>query len=260
MQFDDPAKVVADYHASHSQAGTFTEQQVDYTKTLVDDTLAQRGEQAAKGADPFARAVANFKTEVATVGNIHQEQPKFDVEAAKAQADAAPSPDFDSGSLETELGLTPGAMEKLQIRDAETALDATRGIASATANAATDEDVANLMDGMAGNEQAAPVLDALWTRTLAEIDKWQSPKFGVTGNRNSEQAVAAHQLVQHALRQSLGLAKSNLKNCAIETLLKRARLVHDSDYRPAKPNVSRPQQKENTGFRSIHHALLNNPF
>jgi hypothetical protein len=241
-QFVDPAEIAKTYREQHPEVDALDEESVEYYTKLAQPTLADRASDAAQG-DVFSRAAKNFKDEVAAnnVTNIHGTRDvKLDTEAAKKQVAAAPT-DFDSTALETDVGLTPGAIDKLGITDHATAVEAIRGIAHATAQSVSDETVDQLIDSWAGE----PALEALSQRIRATIDNFQSPKYGNSADLNSVAAVERAKLVHHALKQNIGLARNNLKGAPIETLLKRARFALDPDHQPyrSKPSESQSPQK-----------------
>lgn len=109
-------------------------------------------------------------------------------------------------------------------------------------------------------------------RGYAEIDSWESPRYGTTKSRNFKQAQAVQE-VQSLLRTHiLGFQVEGKLPPDIEKTLRQVRAHHDDEYRPssAKKNSdaalgspgigSRSAKKGDDGPKNIHEALQQNSF
>lgn len=266
---DLPAHVTAEVNARNPGGTNLTAEQTAYLTKLAAPAVQHRAAKAAR-PDGFSRAVENFKAEVEAqnLTNIHQVNAKeirLDVAAAEQQLQESPPTEFDDTAFESELGLASGAIQKLGINDSETALEASRGIAHATAQLATSDDVDEQLREWTDNEDMQPALEQLHRRVIESIDSFKSERYGTSASRTADQQAECHKLWDHAMRQSMGAQKSKLKTADIGVYLKRARLVLDPDYNPvthrqSSRSSSRAAQSEPVGYANIHTAYQQNPF
>lgn len=72
-------------------------------------------------------------------------------------------------------------------------------------------------------------------RLIAEVDKWASPKYGVSGSRNYNQTKAVKELRDDLIPNYLGGAQaSGLGIPTIEIVARRVRVHSDDTFKPAK--------------------------
>lgn len=103
-------------------------------------------------------------------------------------------------------------------------------------------------------------------RIMAEIDSWESPRYGTSQSRGYKQTQSLQELGQLIRTQAAGYLAQGQTPPRIETLLRQVRAFHDPDYTPGKkaapaeakplgtPGASGARATEEEP-RSIHHAF-----
>lgn len=106
-------------------------------------------------------------------------------------------------------------------------------------------------------------------RLAAEVDSWESAKFGVTGSRNYNQTKAFKQLRDELIPNYLGGAQATgLSIPTIEVVARNVRVHTDDTYKPGQNKADTSQAMGTPGTRkeandkaapkNIHEALLRN--
>lgn len=105
-------------------------------------------------------------------------------------------------------------------------------------------------------------------RISAEIDSWDSPKYGKSQSRNFNQTKADKEIRELMVTHITGLHAHGQPAPEVEKLLRQVRAFHDSDYSPAAPkqkqaplgtpNAAAKQAQAGNAPRNIHEALMGN--
>lgn len=108
-------------------------------------------------------------------------------------------------------------------------------------------------------------------RIKAEIDSWQSPRYGVGKTRNFNQTKATKNLSKLLRTHIRGHEAGGEPLPLIEVLLRQVRVFDDDTFKPTTtkaadkgavgtPGTSRETKEDKDAPRSIHHAFQQNPF
>lgn len=116
--------------------------------------------------------------------------------------------------------------------------------------------------------QDAEMLRQIDSRIVAEIDSWNSPKYGSKDKRGYKELKAVRELRELAQTQYAGYVSQGKNSPPIETLMRQVRAFHDSDYTPSKKQATAAEKKplgtpgtRSAGVddgqpRTIHHAVF----
>lgn len=114
-------------------------------------------------------------------------------------------------------------------------------------------------------------IEGINRRVLSKIDSWASPKYGTSKARNYKQLQSVNELRKLAVghTQSLVAMGEPVTDDMVETILERARLFHDDDFKPAVKKSDgaaplgtpggRKSEKASKAPANIHEALMRSP-
>jgi hypothetical protein len=211
---------------------------------------------------------------------------------------------FDSSTFEVEYGLPEGTLKG--VTDEESALQAVRDYTDKLLTAGLTVPQQQAAQAITGQTAAKPAdsadkkpsgnveLDALRAelvevkstiqqftqaaqqqqiqelqrRIAAEVDRWDSPKYGKGQARNYNQIKAVRELQELVSTHVAGYVATGRNAPAVESVLRQVRVFHDEGFKPGQQKAT-PAKQAPLGTpggqakaagdgepRSIHHALM----
>lgn len=180
------------------------------------------------------------------------------------------SEEFDAERLEVDFGMAPGTLS--EAKDEASAMEIIRQHAdrilsagftvSSPATQTTDvspkteksdmkpvekpaeksatDIIMERLDRIEGRFQQAEqsqfqqMLSEVDRRIIAEVDKWESPKYGTSKDRRFQQLAAVKELRELVATHVAGYAAQGKQAPVIESVLRQVRAFHDADFKPTK--------------------------